>query len=148
MAEMIKTWIDGAALVLMGLAMIGAAVNAKHHPLSRTITALVVYALIAVAIASCATSRDKPQPASSAERCVELVEQSCALVAECYQIPIDLCLAERSQCAGVEGITQNEADLCSKALSKTKCGDHVPPECQGIAEPPTRPAPQPETRTL
>lgn len=149
--ETVKLGLDGMVLITTALAAAGTLLVAGKRPVAHSVGALIIYALIALAVASCASSpppRARPAHETSQERCVALVEQSCGLYATCYALSLDACLTERSGCADVQGITQAEADRCATAMEQASCAQPVPSVCVGIAEAAPRQAPQPETRSL
>lgn len=147
LVETVKMGLDGMVLVTTGVAAVGTLLLAGKRPIGHSVGALIVYALIALAVASCASPPPTRPRETSQERCAALVEQSCGLFASCYALPLDACLAERAGCADVLGITQPEADRCSAAMEQASCAQPVPPVCVGIAEASPR-SPQPETRDL
>lgn len=150
--ETLKMGLDGVVLVVLGIAAAGTLLNASKRPASQSIAALIVYTVVFLAVASCASAPSptpsRPRLASSPERCVALVEQGCGLFAACYGSPLEACLTERAGCVGVQGITQQETDACAAALEQASCGQPIPAACVGIAEPAPPSSPQPKARTL
>jgi hypothetical protein len=148
MVEMMKIGLDGLVLVMLFIAGISFAAEARFVPLKKSIAALFVLAVIAGAVLSC-TGRQTPERSTSEERCVDLVVASCGKMSACFNIPPEACLQTVPQCAMLEGITQAEADICMEAITQSTCEVEVPRVCERIAEPKKlATSPQPESREL
>lgn len=143
MSEVTRTVIDGFALGLCFLAAIGALVGQRG--LTLRLLSLGIYGLMALAIASCAAPQS-PIRETSAERCADMVDVYCAKSSTCFGVSLSQCLAYKSECAGVEGITQHEAETCSQAMTSSACTDSVPLSCIGIADTPS--TTDPDRKTL
>ena len=149
MAATLKMGLDGMVLVILFLAVLTTLLGASRRPASVSIGALCIYAAIIIAVASCSSAPTRPKHATSLERCVALIEQGCGMFASCYGVPLETCLTERAGCVNVQGITQEEADVCAAAMEQAACGETLPSVCVGIAEPaPHVRSPQPESRDL
>lgn len=134
MPESVRIALDVFSLLFLGAGALSALLSPGSAGLGQRVASVLLLLLVGLAVVSC-SSRQAPIRESSEDRCVDMVQTYCEKLAACFEIPADVCRKNDVDCARVRGITQSEAEACTKAMREQPCGSAVPIECQGIAEP-------------